>query len=89
MTAIAIGRDRGDVRERLGRLLERIGRDDDPDTFVRERGERWIIGTVEDAASRLRELADAGVERVMLQHLVHEDLETVELIGRELAPAVA
>jgi hypothetical protein len=25
----------------------------------------------------------------MLQHLVHDDLETVALIGRELAPALA
>jgi hypothetical protein len=25
----------------------------------------------------------------MLQHLAHRDLETVALIGRELAPAVA
>jgi len=26
---------------------------------------------------------------VMLQHLAHQDLDTVALIGRELAPAVA
>jgi F420-dependent oxidoreductase-like protein len=89
MTGIAIGRDRAEARERIRRLLERLGRDEDPDGFARERGERWIIGTVDDAVARLRELADAGVDRVMLQHLVHEDLETVELIGRELAPAVA
>jgi hypothetical protein len=29
------------------------------------------------------------VTRVMLQHLDHEDLDTVEWIGRELAPAAA
>jgi hypothetical protein len=38
---------------------------------------------------RLREIEAAGYERVMLQHLVHDDLETVALIGRELVPAVA
>jgi len=26
---------------------------------------------------------------VMLQHLAHQDLDTVTLIGRELAPALA
>jgi hypothetical protein len=29
------------------------------------------------------------VERVMLQHLDHRDLEMVALIGQELAPLVA
>jgi len=38
---------------------------------------------------RLREIESLGYERVMLQHLVHTDLETVELIGREVAPALA
>ena len=38
---------------------------------------------------RLRELAAAGVERVMLQHLLHRDLDAVEQIGRRVAPAVA
>jgi alkanesulfonate monooxygenase SsuD/methylene tetrahydromethanopterin reductase-like flavin-dependent oxidoreductase (luciferase family) len=37
---------------------------------------------------RLRDLEEAGVERVMLQHLAHEDLALVELVGREVIPAV-
>jgi hypothetical protein len=41
------------------------------------------------AADKLRELEEAGVTRVMLQHLDHEDLDTVEWIGKELAPAAA
>ena len=48
-----------------------------------------ILGTLEEAAEQLRAYERAGVERVMLQHLDHSDLEMVELIGRELAPAVA
>ena len=51
--------------------------------------ERWIMGTVEQAAERLREYEAAGVSRIYLQHLVHRDIEMVELIGRELVPAVA
>lgn len=54
-----------------------------------EQDEAWVSGSVEEAAAYLRELEDAGVERVMLQQLEHEDLEMVELIGRELAPAAA
>ena len=48
-----------------------------------------IVGTVEQAAARLREYEAAGVTRVYLQHLVHRDIAMVELIGRELVPAVA
>jgi hypothetical protein len=47
------------------------------------------VGTVEQCVERLKEIQALGFERVMLQHLAHRDLETVALIGRELAPAVA
>ena len=47
-----------------------------------------VVGTVEQAAARLREYEAAGVERVMLQALVHEDVEMVRVLG-ELARAVA
>jgi hypothetical protein len=34
---------------------------------------------------QLREYEEAGVERVMLQHLEHGDTEAVQWVGRELA----
>jgi alkanesulfonate monooxygenase SsuD/methylene tetrahydromethanopterin reductase-like flavin-dependent oxidoreductase (luciferase family) len=43
----------------------------------------------EQVVARFRQLESAGVTRVMLQHLQHEDLDTVEWIGKELAPALA
>ncbi len=49
----------------------------------------WIHGTVVQAAEQLAELAAAGVQRMMLQHLMHDDLDTVHRLGAELAPAVA
>ncbi len=49
----------------------------------------WIVGTLDEMAEQLRALEQAGVERVMLQHLRHHDLGAVELIGRELIPAVS
>ena len=52
-------------------------------------GERGPVGTIDRVVDRLREIEAIGFERVMLQHLAHDDLETVALIGRELAPAVA
>jgi alkanesulfonate monooxygenase SsuD/methylene tetrahydromethanopterin reductase-like flavin-dependent oxidoreductase (luciferase family) len=52
-------------------------------------GEFGPVGTVEQVVERLKQIEDVGYERVMLQHLAHQDLDTVALIGRELAPAVA
>jgi alkanesulfonate monooxygenase SsuD/methylene tetrahydromethanopterin reductase-like flavin-dependent oxidoreductase (luciferase family) len=49
----------------------------------------WVTGSVEEAAAYLRQLEEVGVRRVMLQHLDHQDLEMVALIGRELAPAAS
>jgi alkanesulfonate monooxygenase SsuD/methylene tetrahydromethanopterin reductase-like flavin-dependent oxidoreductase (luciferase family) len=89
MTACAIGRDEAEARERIRRRLERGGQNLDPDEYKASRGEAAILGTVDEAATRLRAYEQAGVERVMLQHLDHTDLEMVELIGRELVPAAA
>ena len=89
MTACAIGRDETEARERIRRRLERAGQTIDPDAYREQRGAAAILGTLEEAAERLRAYERVGVERVMLQHLDHQDLDMVELIGRELAPAVA
>jgi alkanesulfonate monooxygenase SsuD/methylene tetrahydromethanopterin reductase-like flavin-dependent oxidoreductase (luciferase family) len=89
MTACAIGRDEAEARDRIRRRIERTGQQLDPDEYKAQRGEAAILGTLDEAAERLRAYERAGVERVMLQHLDHQDLAMVELIGRELAPAVA
>jgi hypothetical protein len=35
------------------------------------------------------ELREAGVERMMLQHLLHDDLEAVALMGTALVAAIS
>jgi len=89
MTACAIGRNPDEARERIRRRLERAGQQADPDEYKAARGGAAVLGTLDEAAEQLRAYERAGIERVMLQHLDHRDLELVALIGRELAPAVA
>jgi F420-dependent oxidoreductase-like protein len=89
MTGCVVGHDRRELLDRVGRLLERLGRGDDAEAFVRERRDRLVLGTVEEVVERLHRLAAAGVERIFLQHLVHEDVEMVRLLGAEVAPAVS
>jgi F420-dependent oxidoreductase-like protein len=86
MTRIFVGSDRAEARERVRRALERERDDTDVDAYVRENEDAAVIGDVDEVAERLRELERAGVERVMLQHLVHEDLETVELLAAQVRP---
>jgi alkanesulfonate monooxygenase SsuD/methylene tetrahydromethanopterin reductase-like flavin-dependent oxidoreductase (luciferase family) len=51
------------------------------DGWLARARERQVVGTIDEAAERLGELAEAGLDRVMLQHLLHSDLEMVRLIG--------
>ena len=81
MTGVLAGRDRAEYEERRRLLTERSG--EAPD------GGAWITGTVDEVAEQLGALRDAGVARVMCQHLLHDDLDAVALIGEVLAPQVA
>lgn len=89
MTGCVVGRDEGELRRRAQRIMERMGGRGEVKSFLRERADVWVSGTVEQALERLRALEAAGVERVFLQHLDHTDVELVELIGAELVPALA
>jgi alkanesulfonate monooxygenase SsuD/methylene tetrahydromethanopterin reductase-like flavin-dependent oxidoreductase (luciferase family) len=86
MALCVVGADAGDFQRRTRRLSARLGR---PAEQLPWWPDQALVGTVDQVADRLREYEDAGVTRVMLQHLVHDDLEMVELLGREVAPAVA
>jgi len=88
MTGCLIGATRDEALERARQLYGRVQRDVDFDAWLAAYAQRALIGSVDEIAGRLREYERAGCERVMLQHLLHTDLEPVRLIGRSLAPAV-
>ena len=66
--------------------MERWGSDDVARGSDGARAARGTAGTPEELVEGLGRLEEAGVERVMLQHIRHDDLETVELLGREVVP---
>lgn len=86
MTGVLVGRDEAELRERAGRLGEKMGAE--PRALVEDPPSGWIVGTVDQAAERLLALREAGVDRVMCQQLVHDDLDAVALLGEHLAPLV-
>ena len=89
MTGIVVGRDRRELEARASALMEREGESGDPGEAIERWGADGFAGTVDQVLERLARYAEAGVRRVMLQHLVHEDLDTVALIGSDLVPGAA
>ena len=88
MTGCLIGATHDEALERARELYGRMPREVGFDDWLAGYRERSLVGSVDEVAARLREYEAAGCERVMLQHLLHTDLESVRLIGRELAPAL-
>jgi F420-dependent oxidoreductase-like protein len=89
MTSCIVGADRADLLARARGVLRTIGEENgDPEEFLRSRDDAWLVGTVDEIAAKLGAFEEAGVERVYLQHLAHDDLDMVALLGAEVAPAV-
>jgi F420-dependent oxidoreductase-like protein len=78
MNGFVIGASRDAVRARTERLGE----------WGAAPGESWIVGPPDEFIARLREYEAAGIEAVMLQHHLFRDEEALELIGREVIPAL-
>jgi F420-dependent oxidoreductase-like protein len=84
MTTCVVGRDQAEVEERVRRVLAVTGAEGGADEVVDARPQ-WLLGTVDQVVERLQALEAAGVSRVMLQHLDHEDLDMVAVLGQVAA----
>jgi F420-dependent oxidoreductase-like protein len=87
MTRCVIGHDRAEYEARMRRVAELTG--EDALAVEGTEGRAWIIGTPQQALERIGEYRAAGVERFMLQHLDHTDLDMLELVAAEVMPEVA
>lgn len=72
-------------RDHAQRFVERYPNAGPADDWFSKLEQRGLAG---DLVAGLREYEAVGVERVMFQHVVHEDLDVVAAIGREIAPAI-
>jgi alkanesulfonate monooxygenase SsuD/methylene tetrahydromethanopterin reductase-like flavin-dependent oxidoreductase (luciferase family) len=86
MTGCLVGETERDFRARAGRLDALAARYPRLADYQRRVAARGIFGTPEQAADRLGRLAEAGVERVMLQHLFPDDLELLDVVAGEIMP---
>lgn len=89
MTPAIVGRTREEVRDRAARLLQRVGSERSPDDHLDHVAEIGVAGTPDEAVARLAAYADAGIDRVMLQHMVVDDEAMLELVAEAVLPRVA
>lgn len=82
MTGCLLGETEAEVRDRAGRLHEWSKADGDVDGWLDSLRGEWVIGTPEQAQARLEDYRTAGVDRFMLQHQLHDDLDMVALLGQ-------
>lgn len=88
MSGTLVGADQDELLRRAARLMEVEGEQGDPKAWIEGLRGEWIVGTLGQVLDRLGELAGAGVQRVMLQHRLHDDLDSVLQIGEQIVPAV-
>lgn len=90
MTQVVVGADQAEVIRRAGRLMELDpDADGSPDGYLEDlESQGAVVGTPQQAALRLAAFEEAGVQRIMLQDLLVDDLEMLALLGSEVFPEV-
>ncbi len=86
MAGVLVGRTAEEVAERERVVLETFGPDaqEDGETWLEERRNRWVYGTPDEARAQLERFAAAGMERIMLQDFLPWDLDMIDVMGDEL-----
>ncbi len=91
LSGYIVGRDRGELLERarqLGRVVRAL-ESMTPEEILENRKDAWLVGTPEEIAARARELGRIGVDLFMVQHFLLDDTAALELLAREVIPAIA
>jgi F420-dependent oxidoreductase-like protein len=70
------------LRERIAAACAHVGRE----PLALSVMTRLPDGSPDDVVRNLTALAEAGVERLMLQHLDHRDLDALRMVAEEIAP---
>lgn len=89
MTGCIVGADNSDLTRRAKSIMDSSGESGDPASWLGGLSNEWLVGPVDQVVDSLNVLAESGVDRVMLQHQLHTDLEMVHVLGEEVRPRVS
>ena len=90
MTAFLIGREEAEIRRHLEKVaIVRPALRGDPERVIDSlRNDGWLVGTPSQFVDALGEREEAGISRVMFQHLASDDFGILELLAAEVLPQV-
>jgi alkanesulfonate monooxygenase SsuD/methylene tetrahydromethanopterin reductase-like flavin-dependent oxidoreductase (luciferase family) len=88
MKGIFCGRDEAEYEGRLRGARRSPANAELPQAELLDklRGNKAIVGTPDEVVAQLRAYADAGVEEIMAQFLVVDDLDGIRILGEEVLP---
>ena len=88
MTWCYVGETEGDAMRIVRTAFERSMRAKRFEDELEELRAHCIVGSAQSAVDRLNEYAEAGVQRVMLNHELFDDLEMLEVLAERVFPFV-
>ena len=91
MTSYIVGRDRSEQLDRAAKVREVIPdlASLSPEEVLESRDGPWLVGTPDEIAGRIRKHSKLGIDLFMLQHFLLDDSDALELLAKEVVPAVA
>jgi alkanesulfonate monooxygenase SsuD/methylene tetrahydromethanopterin reductase-like flavin-dependent oxidoreductase (luciferase family) len=82
MAGVLVGRNEAEVVERRARQVGIFGGDvDGAAEWLDERKDRWITGTPDEAKARIADYAATGVDRLLFQDFLPQDLDHIAVMG--------
>jgi len=84
-----VGATHDEAMDRARAIYELRPRDESFDDWFEAFTEYRLVGSVDEVAAALRPYAEAGANRLMIMHILHTDLESIQLIGEQLSPRLA
>lgn len=89
MTWVFVGGDEAEWRDRVERARRNDPSAGSRETYLADVTRDCIVGTPDEAIDRLGQYADAGVQRMVLNHELVDDIDMVELLAGDVLPALA
>jgi len=89
MKGIFCGRDAAEYEGRLRGVRSQAGNAETPQGELLDRARtksKAIVGTPEEVAEQIRAYGDAGIEEIMAQFLVVDDLDGLRILARDVLP---